>query len=249
MTPNTPSVERSCKKRMYSTTPSTIPEFLIIICRYIITNYEQWTFSVHQANFEGDLSEQIVPISLVNATTEPKHQSRISQGTVVGASVGAATSFLILTVILFITLRKWRNRVSERNKSNGLASLDLPNVLSASDTIYEIDNNSLFWGYREIPDTGRGTAELLDRNRPSGSGRVIQEMPPHPPVELMTSQRSIETSMVQNSKTLNRFATSVSKGRLKEDRTSCDESEGLGRISLPTLPACQQPSSQRRSSY
>ena len=248
MTPNTPSVERSCKKRMYSTKPSTMPKPLSIIYRYIITDYEHLTFSVHQAKFEGDLSEQIVPISLVNATTEPKHSNRISRGTVVGASVGAATSFLILIVILFFTLRKWRSRVSERNKVNSLASLDPPNVLS-SDTIYEIDNNSLFWGYREIPDTGTGRPELLDRNLPSGSGRVIQEMPPHPPVELMRSQRSIETSMVQNAKTLNKFATSVSKGRSKEDRTSCDESKGLGRTSLPTLPACQQPSIQRRSSY
>ena len=227
-----------------------MPELLSIIYRYIIINYEHSNFSVNQANFEGDLSEQIVAIPSANATTpprnattEPKHSTRISRGTVVGASVGAATSFLVLTIILFFTLRKWRSRASGRNNSNRLASLDPPNVLDASDNIYEIDNNSLFWGYREISDTGR--VELLDRNWPSGSGRVIQELPPHPPVELMTSQRSPVTSMVQNSKTLNGFATSVSNGGLEEDQTSCDNSDK----NLPTLPSRQHPSSQRRSSY
>ena len=97
-----------------------MPELLSIIYRYIITNYEPSNFSVHQAKFEGDLSKQIVAIlsanattPLGNATTEPKHSTHISRGTVVGASVGAATSFLILMFILFFALRKWRSRASE----------------------------------------------------------------------------------------------------------------------------------------
>ena len=219
-----------------------------------MTNYEHSNFSVYQARFEGDLSKQIVAISSsdastppTNGTTEPRHPNRISGRTIVGASVGAATSFLILILILVITTWRWRVKASRQNKGNSLGSSKLPNGIGIFNTIYEIDNNSLYWGRPEVPDTGK--AELLDRSCPSGSGKHIQELPPHSPAELMTSQYSRGNSTVKSQKSLNRMATFVSKGRSHENRRSSDESEGFPRTELPALASLRRPSSPRSSSY
>ncbi len=157
-----------------------------MIYRYLITNYEQSNFSVYQANFEGDLSKQIVAIPSANATTEPGHSTHVSRGTIAGASVGTAMSFLVLIFILIFTIRIGRRKMSKQNRSNGRGSFEPSHGINTSNPICEIDNNSLYWGHREIPDTGK--AELLDEQWPSGSGKIIQEMPPHSPAELMTRE-------------------------------------------------------------
>ena len=239
---------------LYGSKARFMPRSLSVIYRYLVTNYEHSNFSVYQAKFEGDLSEQIVAIPsanattpLANATTESKHSTRISRGTVVGASVGTAMCFLVLTFVLIFITRKRRSTASRQKKSGSLGSLEPPNGIGISNTIYEIDNNSLYWGHREIPDTGK--AELLDRNWPSGSGRTIQEMPPHSPAELMTSQNSPKNSVAQNAKSLNNLGTLVSKKRSKENWTSSGEAERFPHIESPILSSLRRPSSQRRSSH
>ena len=219
-----------------------------------MTNYEHSNFSVYQARFEGNLSKQIVAISSsdaptpsTNATTEPRHSTRISGRTIVGASVGAAIFFLILVLILTITTWKWRSKASRQNKGNSLGSSKFLDSIGIFNTIYEIDNNSLYWGRPEVPDTGK--AELLDRSCPSGSGKNIQELPPHSPAGLMTSQYSRGNSTVKNQKSLNRMATFVSKGRSHENRRSSDKSEGFPRTELPALVSLRRSSSPRSSSY
>ena len=151
----------------------------------------------------------------------------------------------VLISILTYTIRIWRKNASRQSKSNSLGSLKLPIGISMSNTIYEIDNNCLYCGRPEIPDTGK--AELLDKNCPSGSGRNIQEMPPHSPAELMTSDYSLGISTLKNQQSLKKFTTSVSKGRSKENRTSSDESEGFPRIKLPMPSSLRRPSSPRSS--
>ena len=96
-----------------------------------------------------------------------------------------------------------------------------------------------------MPDTGR--AELLDGNWPSGSGKEIQEMPPHSPAELMTSRHS-PRSIAQNPKSLNRLPW-VSKKRTKGNWTRSGESEGFSHIELPILSSLRRPLSRRKSSH
>ena len=224
-----------------------------MVYRYLVTNYELSNFSIYQARFEDGLSEQIVAIppanvtdSSANDTSEATYSTGISLGAVVGASVGSITSFLFLIFILTFTIRKWRSKASRQNETNNTGPLEPPHDVDNSNTIYEMHNNSLYWGYREMADSGK--AELLDENQPSGSGKTIQEMPPHAPAELMTSQYSPDISMVQNPKSPNIFASFVSEGRLRETRTSFDESEDFPRIEPLVSSSLRQPPFQRGSS-
>lgn len=162
---------------------------LNITYRYLITNYELSNFSVCQAKFEEGLPKQIVVTPSANITTEPHQSTRIGQHTIVGATVGTAAGVLFLIFILILVIRKVRGKSSRKNESEAIGSLKRFNGLGISNSVHEVDNNSLHRGCREIPDTGK--AELLDENWPSGSGNNIQEMPSHspPPVmhELMTN--------------------------------------------------------------
>lgn len=224
---------------------------LSVVYRYLITNYELSSFSVYQARFEDGLSEQIVAIppanatnSSANATSEARHSTRISRGAVVGASVGSITSFLFLIFILIFTTWKWRSKAPRQNETNNTGPLEPRHDGDNCNTIYEMHNNSQYWGYREMADSGK--AELLDENRPSGSGKTIQEMPPHSPAELMTSQYSPESSMAQSPKAPNKVATFVSEGRSRElNRTSFDESEDFPRIEPLVSSSFRQPSFPR----
>ena len=155
-----------------------LPITLKISYRYLITNYEQSNFSVYQARFEEGLPEQIIAIPSINSTTLTRKSSPVSKKSTVGLSVGTSGGLLVLIFVLVFATRKLRGRTSKKVNLNGTGM---------SNSIYEIDNNSLFWGFRELSDTGR--AELLDQQMPSGSGKVIHEMPtpspPLPTLELM----------------------------------------------------------------
>ena len=209
--------------------------------RYLAVNYESRNFSVSQAKFGEDLEAQIVAFPSVKANAEPR------RGKIIGASVGTATGLTVLIFILIFATRKGRSTASGKSKSSKTGFPELPNGLNVSNSIHEIDNNSLYWGYREIMDTGK--AELLDEKWPSGSGNIIQEMPPHSPApamyELMTSHNSLGSSMIRSPNSLNRFAIFVSTGTLREGRTSSDTKKKSSRV-VSLSP--RHVSSQRTSS-
>lgn len=208
--------------------------------RYLAVNYESQTFSVSQAKFEEDLPAQIVAHPSVKTITEPR------RGKIIGASVGTATGLTALIFILIIATRKGRSTASGNSKSSKIAFPELPNGLKTPNSIHEIDNYSLYWGYREIMGTEK--AELLDEKWPSGSGKIIQEMPPHSPApamyELMTSRHFLGSSMIRSPNSLNRFAVFASTGTLREGRTSSDTKKEPSRV-VSLSP--RHVSSQRRS--
>lgn len=239
---NTPSVDSSYKKRRYTIPRVIFVGMLSVTYRYLITNYELSNFSVCQAKFEEGLPEQIVAIPSANPPIEPQQSARIRQHTILGASVGTAACVLVLVFILILAMRKVRDKRSRENQSETTGSLKLFNGMNISNPVHEIDNNSLYWGCKEISDTGK--VELLDEKWPSGSGNNIQEMPPHSPApvvhELMTSHISPGTSMLQDHNPFNRSAVLGSKWLSGEYCTRLNTSEDFRHIETAVSSSAEQ---------
>ncbi|KAM0804566.1 aspartic peptidase domain-containing protein [Usnea florida] len=218
--------------------------------RYLITNYEDSSFSVHQAKFEEGLPEQIIaipsinttalprgPIPSRNTTALPRGSSPVSKKTTLGISLGTTTGVVLLVFALIFAIRKWRRRMARKLDLDGV---DMPN------SIHEIDNNSLYWNLGELDDTGK--TELLDKQWPSGSGNHIQEMPPHTPppfiYELRTGRSLTNHSLISAS----RVSVSTNKKTVQELCSRSDTSKKLSNIRTTDSASGRQVPSQRRPS-
>ena len=179
--------------------------------RYLITNYEDSKFSVHQATFEEGLPEQIIAIPSINTTTLPRESSHVDKMTTVGLSAGTSGALLVLLFVLVFATRKLRGRTSK--------DVNL-NELRISNSISENDDDSLLWGSGDISHIGR--AELLDQHMPSGSGKVIHEMPTPSPrprtYELMAGPSLRNQSLVSVNRSLSPL-TRENHGRYAGDLT------------------------------
>ena len=204
--------------------------------RYLITNYENSSFSVYQAKFEEGLPEEIIaipsinitalprgPIPSRNTTALPRGASPVSKKTTIGLGLGMTTGVLLLVFILIFAIRKWRGRGRMPRQ------LYLDGV-EVSDSIHEIDSNSLYWKFRELDDSGK--AELLDKQWPSGLGKNIQEMPPHSPPPFIYELRT--------RRSLTNVRTSW------EVRSRSDKSKKLSSIKTTESASARQISSRRR---
>ena len=114
-----------------------------------------------------------------------------------------------------------------------------------SNSIHEIDNNSQYWGFRELDDSGK--AELLDKQWPSGSGRNIQEMPHSPPpfiYELRTGRSLTNQSLISAS----RLSVSTNKRRARELCSRSDSPKKLSSIKTIESASARKTASRRRPS-
>ena len=87
----------------------------------------------------------------------------------------------MLLIIIFLStwgIRRRRAKKPENRKSDITAPLQGLEVSTAY-SVQEIAHNSRFYGYRELPDSGK--IELQDEKQPSGSAKEILELPPEPP--------------------------------------------------------------------
>ena len=213
--------------------------------RYLITNYENSSFSVYQAKFEEDLPEQIIAIPSINSTTLqgnsttlPGKPSHVSRKVTVGLSVGTTTGALVLVFALIFAIRKWRGQTPRK--------VDLDGV-EMSNSIHEIDSNSLYCGFKELGDTGR--AELLDKQWPSGSGKTVQEMPPHSPPPFIYELRTGRSLTNQTLLSANRFSVSADKRASWEVRSRSDIPKKFFSIKTNDSASARQTSSRQRPSH
>lgn len=215
--------------------------------RYLITNYENSTFSVSQARFEDGLQEKIIAIPAANSTTTAKSHSHLSHDSIIGLSIGLTALLILIVALAYFTRQKlrkhfWKNDTSNNTRSPTFSPEIKPTNLSAlheadnnsllqyrelSDTaaLHEIDNNSLL-RFRELPDSGK--VELLDGTSPSGSGNQISEMPqspnPAPLCELGTRHTSIATSTLNIESDRPRHGILVKTGIMRKSRDSSESS-------------------------
>ena len=245
--------DNSYKKRAhFLISSSNLLRMLNLSHRYLITNYENFSFSVSQAKFEEDLPEQIIaipsknntalprgPIPSRNTTAIPRGSSPVSKKTTVGLSLGTTTGVLLLMFVLIFAIRKWRGRGRIPRK------LHLDGV-ELSNSIHEIDSNSLYWKYRELDDSGK--AELADKQWPSGSGKTIQEMPPHSPPPFIYELRTGRSLTNESSISANRFSGSANKRTSWEVGSRSDKSKKLSSIKTIESTSTRQTSSRQRPS-
>ena len=127
---------------------SNLLRMLNVSHRYLITNYENSSFSVYQAKFEEDLPEQIIAIPSMNTTALPRgsipsrnntalprESSTVSKKAIIGLSLGTTTGVLLLVFVLIFAIRKWRGQMPKKLYLDGV---------DMSNSIHEIDNNSLY---------------------------------------------------------------------------------------------------------
>ena len=157
----------------------TLVTFLAYMClsifsRYLITNYEHSNFSVCQCRFDDAMPAALITIPPV-ATPSSTH---VSRSVIIGASIGATSILLLIILLSTWGIRRWRPKKPINRKSDITAPLHGLEVSTAY-SVHEIAHNSLFYGYRELPDSGK--IELQDEKQPSGSAKEILELPPEPP--------------------------------------------------------------------
>ena len=214
-----------------------LPTTLNISDRYLITNFENSSFSVHQAKFEEGLPEQIIAIPSINTTALPRGSSPISKKTTMGLSLGTTTGVLLLVFVLIFAIRKRRRRMPRKFYLDGV---------EISNSIHEMNGNSLYWSFRELDDSGR--AELLDKQWPSGSGNDIQEMPPHSPPPFIYELRTGRSLTNKSLMSANRFSVSANKRESWEVGSRSDTSKKLSSIKTFASASARQVSSRRRPS-
>lgn len=215
--------------------------------RYLITNYENSTFSVSQARFEDGLQEHIIAIPSANSTTTTKSHSHLSHNSIIGLSIGLTALLILIVVLVYFTRQKLLKHFQKNDTSNNTGSpIFSPEIkpenlsalheidnnsllqyreLSDGAALHEADNNSLL-RFRELPDNGK--VELLDGTSPSGSGNQISEMPqsptPAPLCELGTRHTSIATSILNRHSDRTKHGIVVKTGILRESRDSSEPS-------------------------
>lgn len=115
----------------------------LILCRYLIADYERSTFSISQCNWDGRLVQNIVaipPLPRLKAT----RPSRFSSAAIVGIAIGTIVCLGILLLILFLSTRKlsslniFSDRSSEKVTELGtsdktVAELSSPSVMQELD--------------------------------------------------------------------------------------------------------------------
>ena len=205
--------------------------------RYLIANYENSSFSVHQARFEEGLPEQIIAIPSTNTTSLPRGSSPVSKKITIGLSLGTTTGVFFLVFVLILAIRKWRGQMPSKLYLDGV---------EMSSSIHEIDTNSLYWSFRELDDSGK--AELLDKQWPSGSGKIVQEMPPHSPPPFIYELRTGRSLTDQSLISANRFSISANTRTARELCSRSGTSKKLSSIKTIESAPARQISSGRRPS-
>ncbi|KAL8645219.1 MAG: hypothetical protein Q9210_006833 [Variospora velana] len=166
---------------------------------YLITNYEQGTFSVSQARFEEPMKPQIVPTlpasgNLTNSTTSREKSSELGLPKTVGIIVGAVSGFLLLlTSFCWPLVRRYFRRKRQVTAASAVISSaeDIQQAFIPNSHIPQVSGNrsdpslqSLEGFYKpeqcHIPE--------IDRN----SRNFVHEVPNDYRVELPDSTRRVE---------------------------------------------------------
>lgn len=74
----------------------------LILCRYLIADYERSTFSISQCNWDGSLVQNIIAIPPL-PRLEAKRPSRFSAAAIAGIAIG---TIVCLGILLFLSTRK-----------------------------------------------------------------------------------------------------------------------------------------------
>ncbi|KAL8785865.1 MAG: hypothetical protein Q9195_008460 [Heterodermia aff. obscurata] len=149
---------------------------------YVITNYDNSTFSVAQSRFDDGAQAQIIAIHPDSSTapsdnsTAPPTKSQIGRGTEIGIATGSSIALLVILIVIGFLVRHWRMKVKRRTEKD----LSIGNIFPESKNSLgsfpqEIGRNSLRNSYSELH--GVHTAELLDEGMISGSGKDVKELP------------------------------------------------------------------------
>lgn len=115
----------------------------LILCRYLIADYERSTFSISQCNWDGSLAQNIVSIPPL-PRLEAKRPSRFSVAAIAGIAIGTILLSGFLLFIVFLTTRKLSSlkifsdrspqKVTELGASDKtLAELSSPSVMQELD--------------------------------------------------------------------------------------------------------------------
>ena len=128
-------------------------------------------------------------------------------------SIGAASILLLATLTVIFAIRRGRQKattqpISEVKKRT--QSFQGPGALTVR-SAQELDNNSMIEPFRELPDSAKARAELLNEQAPSGSGNEVPEMPdglPHDSHELNTSRDSFVMVQIRSANTCKNFTAS-----------------------------------------
>ncbi len=162
--------------------------------RYLITNYENSTFSLSQCRFDQGVEKNIVPINAKNldstaspsATNLPRSSSHLNLRSILGITAGIVIFLILITLMTTCILRKRQSaRRREHDKGTPDPTTPLGEVKTQRDLpLREIDENSLC-GIREAPDNGK--AELQ-------APRSLKELPDTGKAELRDaiSTKSLE---------------------------------------------------------
>ena len=151
---------------------------LILLLSYVITNYDNSTFSVAQSRFDDGAQSQIISIRSDNSTapTTPFTESHISRSTIIGVATGSSIALILVLIVIGFLIRRWRIKVKSRTEKD----LSIGDTITEAKTSIasfpqEIGRNSLQKSRPELHD--EPTAELLDHGTISGSDKKIQELP------------------------------------------------------------------------
>jgi len=234
-------VEHSCRKRKYSEIfVKEKPKAKLLCFSYLITDYERSNFSLSQCRFEDGVATDLVKIPSMT-----KISSRPSPNLIIGTSVGGAVLFILVILTLGFVIQRRRRKQNQTEQfetsSERPSSLEKPRVMTIC-SVREIDNNSLCGPIRELPDSGK--VELLDENKPSGSGNEISEMPPSLTVmahELRTHRSSKEQSMMRTH-SANSFNILKSTSISRKSWTNMDLSDRSPRIETVISASARQKS-------
>lgn len=144
MTLSIRSVAHSFKKRKsHSIFELRLKRVWLILCRYLIADYERSTFSISQCNWDGNLVRNIVAIRPLTSP-EAKHPSHFSTAAIGGIAVGTIVCLGILLFILFLSIKRFSSlkifsdrssqEVTELEASDeSLAELSFPTIMQELD--------------------------------------------------------------------------------------------------------------------
>lgn len=216
------SGELSCKKRELSLKFGFLIGNNLTNARYLTVNYEHSNFSISQRKVQGDPKPDLIAIGPANnkpvtpvapvpvPSNRPSAQAHLSLGAILGFSIGVAL-FLILVsgIITFITWKRRSLRLQEVNRrrlSDSSPPKNLPSLASFS--TQEIDNNSGFWGYYEVPDTKK--AELQDHQTSNNPHLYFRELQ----IDRLSGDLQYRTQDLLHTEISELMAQSIRSGRV-----------------------------------
>ncbi|KAL8957089.1 MAG: hypothetical protein Q9183_006150, partial [Haloplaca sp. 2 TL-2023] len=168
---------------------------------YVITDYERSNYSISQARFADVSQPEIVPISAATIPSDTSREGPISAATISSdnsrddsnssatrssddprKNVGIAVSAVMLSIALVIVLsalcychkRRKTAELTNRSATKRRKDRDVSSRTARPANVSrlrEIAENSAIWPFRELPDTGKAEAPIMNSPTAELAGR------------------------------------------------------------------------------